>query len=168
MTNLAPWITGPAVNVASCWPALARTQMCQVSSSMSHALEKNRRKQSQTYPITITLSLRRCRVSMSFLPHCNTWRFVPGARCRELIACRCLCAFVFPSLSTRRRLSKPCLAVLGLSASVLVHYYSIPIYPDLSRNVKYCTVGLMGACFLFMWICVSLSTYCSHNARICH
>lgn len=170
MTNLAPWITGPAVNVASCWPALARMQMCQVSSSMSCALEKIEESKARYIQWLSLFPYAAVVFSVSFLPHCNTWRFVPGARCRELIACHCLCAFVFPSLSTRRRLSKPCLTVLGsdLSASVLVHYYSIPIYPDLSRNVKYCTVGLMGACFLFMWICVSLSTYCSHNARICH
>lgn len=108
------------------------------------------------------------------LPRCNTWRFMPGARCRELIACRCLCAFVFPSFSTRRQLSKPCLAVLGSAQSLRFHFSPLLQHShllDLRRNVKYSTVGLIGVCLLFVWICFSLRplrTHCLHNARICH
>lgn len=67
-----------------------------------------------------------------FLLPCNTWRFVPGARCRELIACRCLCAFVFfPSLSTRRRLSKPLPGCSGIcSVSPLPFGSIITAFPS--------------------------------------
>lgn len=130
VASLAPWITGSVISdVALCWPALARTQMCQVSSNMSHAHRKMEESKARRIQ---WLSLFFYAAVVFFLLPCNTWRFMPGARCRELIACHCLCAFVFPSLSTRRQLSKKNPAwqfwdQLSLSASILVHYYSIPI-----------------------------------------
>lgn len=83
-----------------------------VSSVLQHVLYPQRKMQeSKARRIRWLLLLSYAAVVKFFLLSCNTWRFVPGATCWELIACHCLCAFVFSSLSTRWYLSKPGFAV---------------------------------------------------------
>lgn len=86
-----------------------------------------------------------------------------------------VCVLLFLQVfSTRRQLSKPCLAVPGSVRSLRFHFSPLLQHShllDLSRKVKYSTVGLIGVCLLFVWICFSLrplGTHRLHNARICH
>lgn len=99
------------VNLVSNWPHVEGHRCVKCPPACVIPTETNARKQCLTYPWLLLLSYAAVMFSGFFLLSCNTWRFVPGATCWELIACHCLFAFVFSSLSSGWWLSKPCFAL---------------------------------------------------------